>query len=131
LLGLLRITTVEGVKEGGVSAANIKHGGIFKDSIDGMEFVVKEIVKDMVILGSQDGKKQIVIEARRLGLKSFYLKRKRRRIMKQAMRLFFKDILFKTLTEWRSIFLALILICLQFYYLERYDYCSFDYMDYP
>ena len=43
-----------------VIAMNINQGEVFKNSADGMEFIVKRIVRDMVILESPDGKRQIL-----------------------------------------------------------------------
>ena len=41
---------------------DIKQGEIFKKYIDGVDFIVKEVVRDMVVLESQDGKRQILTE---------------------------------------------------------------------
>ena len=54
---------------------NIKEGDIFQSSIGSGDFVVKRIVNNMVILESQDGKKQILTGVDTLKLKSFYLKK--------------------------------------------------------
>ncbi len=54
---------------------DIKRGEIFEKTADGVDFLVKKIVRDMVVLESQDGKRQILTEASTLALKSFYLKR--------------------------------------------------------
>ena len=40
----------------------IKRGEIFKNFTDGVDFIVKEVVRDMVVLESQDGKRQILTE---------------------------------------------------------------------
>jgi len=40
----------------------IKRGEIFEKTTDGADFVVKKIVRDMVVLESQDGKRQILTE---------------------------------------------------------------------
>ena len=54
---------------------NIKEGDIFQSSIGSGDFIVKRIVNNMVILESQDGKRQILTGMDTLRLKSFYLKR--------------------------------------------------------
>ena len=54
---------------------DIKNGDMFRQASDGMDFVVKKIVKDMAVLESQDWKKQILTEVNTLKLKSFYLKK--------------------------------------------------------
>jgi hypothetical protein len=54
---------------------DIKNGDMFRQTSDGMDFVVKKIVKDMAVLESQDGKRQILTEVNTLKLKSFYLKK--------------------------------------------------------
>jgi hypothetical protein len=45
---------------------NVKQGEIFEHSTDGIDFVVKKIVKDMVILESLDGRRQILTGVRTL-----------------------------------------------------------------
>ena len=54
---------------------DIKNGDVFRQSSDGVDFVVKKIVKDMAVLESQDRKRQILTEVNILKLKSFYLKK--------------------------------------------------------
>ena len=54
---------------------DIKNGDMFRQASDGEDFVVKKIVKDMAVLESQDGKRQILTEVNTLKLKSFYLKK--------------------------------------------------------
>jgi len=54
---------------------NIKQGEIFKNSTDGVDFTVKKVVRDMVILESQDGKRQILTGVHTLTSKSSYLKK--------------------------------------------------------
>jgi hypothetical protein len=54
---------------------NIKEGDIFKSTIASGDFIVKRIVNNMVILESQDGKRQIITGVETLKLKSFYLKK--------------------------------------------------------
>ncbi len=51
---------------------DIKNGDMFRQAQWGMDFIVKKIVKDMAVLESQDGKKQILTEVNTLKLKSFY-----------------------------------------------------------
>jgi hypothetical protein len=38
----------------------IKQGEVFENSADGVDFIVKMIMRDMVVLESQDGKRQIL-----------------------------------------------------------------------
>ena len=54
---------------------SIKQGEIFQNSTDGVDFIVKKIVKDMVILETQDGKRQILAGVHTLTSTSFYLKK--------------------------------------------------------
>ena len=54
---------------------DIKVGDIFKSSSEEMAFAVKKIVNDTVVLESPDRKRQILIGANTLKLKSFYLKK--------------------------------------------------------
>ncbi len=56
----------------GETAMDIKVGDTFKNSWDGMDFAVKKIVNDMVVLQSQDGKRQILTGVRTLTSTSFY-----------------------------------------------------------
>ena len=39
---------------------NIKQGEVFENSTDGVDFIVTKVVRDMVVLESQDGKRQIM-----------------------------------------------------------------------
>ena len=39
---------------------DINQGEVFKSSLDGVKFRVKKILRDMVVLESQDGKRQIL-----------------------------------------------------------------------
>jgi len=52
----------------------IRERDVFRDSSDGVSFTVKKIVNNMVVLESQDGKRQILTGVDTLKLKSFYLK---------------------------------------------------------
>ena len=54
---------------------NIKEGNIFKSVLGSGDFIVKKIINKMVILESQDGKRQILTGVDTLKLKSFYLKK--------------------------------------------------------
>jgi hypothetical protein len=54
---------------------NIRQGEVFENSTDGVDFIVKKVVKDMVVLESQDGKRQILTGVRTLTSTSFYLKK--------------------------------------------------------
>jgi len=56
---------------------DIREGDVFRNSSDGVSFTVKKIVNDMVVLESQDGKRQILTGVDTLKLKSFYLKGER------------------------------------------------------
>ena len=39
---------------------DVNQGEVFKSSLDGVKFRVKKILRDMVVLESQDGKRQIL-----------------------------------------------------------------------
>ncbi len=54
---------------------NVKHGDVFKHSLDGMDFVVKKIINNIAVLESQNGMKQILTEVNTLELPSFYSKK--------------------------------------------------------
>ena len=56
------------------TAMNIKLGEIFRNSKDGVDFIVKKVVRDMVVLESHDGKRQILTGVHALTSTSFYLK---------------------------------------------------------
>jgi hypothetical protein len=55
-------------------AMNFKLGEIFRSSTDGVDFIVKKVVRDMVLLETRDGKRQILTGVRTLTSTSFYLK---------------------------------------------------------
>jgi hypothetical protein len=57
------------------TATESRQGEVFKDSMNGVDFLVKKIVGKMVVLESQDNKRQILTEGRTLTLTSFCLKR--------------------------------------------------------
>ena len=59
---------------------DVKNGDIFKHSSDGTDFVVKKIVKEMAVLESQGGRRQILTELNTLKLKSFYLKKENKEL---------------------------------------------------
>ena len=50
----------------------MKEGDIFESLLDGMEYVVKNIVNKMVVLQSRKGDKQIITGIETLKTKSFY-----------------------------------------------------------
>ena len=54
---------------------NITEGEVFRNTADGVDFIVKKIVNDMVVLQSQDGKRQILTGVHTLTSTSFYLKK--------------------------------------------------------
>ncbi len=54
---------------------NITEGEVFRKIDDGIDFIVKKIVKDMVVLRSQDGKRQILTGVSTLTSTPFYQKR--------------------------------------------------------
>ncbi len=54
---------------------DIKNGDIFRQAPDGMDFIVKKIVKNMAVLESKDKRTQILTEVNTLELKSFFLKK--------------------------------------------------------
>ena len=54
---------------------NITEGEVFRNTTDGVDFIVKKIVNDMVFLQSQDGKRQILTEVRTLTSTPFYQKK--------------------------------------------------------
>jgi hypothetical protein len=53
----------------------IKQGDTFKNSLDGVDFTVKEIVNNMVVLETQDGRRQILTGVETLNLNLFYLQK--------------------------------------------------------
>ena len=54
---------------------DIKVGDTYKSFLDMMDFSVKKIVNNWVVLESQDRKKQILTGVDTLRVKSFYLKK--------------------------------------------------------
>jgi hypothetical protein len=50
----------------------MKEGDIFKNLLDGVEYVVKRILNGMVVLQSRKGDRHIVTGAETLRMKSFY-----------------------------------------------------------
>ena len=59
---------------------DIKVGDTFKSSLDGLDFAVKKIVDNMVVLESPDRKKQILTGVNSLRLNSFYLKKENKEL---------------------------------------------------
>ena len=59
---------------------DIKVGDTFKNSSDGVDFAVKKIVDNMVVLESPDRKRQILTGVNTLKLKSFYLKKENKEL---------------------------------------------------
>jgi len=51
---------------------NIMEGDVFRNINGGVDFIVKKIVKDMVVLQSQDGKRQILTGVSTLTSTPFY-----------------------------------------------------------
>ena len=56
----------------------MKKGDIFESLLDGMEYVVKNIVNSMAVLQSRNGDRRILTEVETLRIKSFYLKKGKR-----------------------------------------------------
>ena len=54
---------------------NIKQGEIFKNSTDGVDFTARRVVRDKVILESQDEKRQILTGVHTLTSTSSYMKK--------------------------------------------------------
>jgi len=54
---------------------NITEGEVFRHMTDGVDFIVKKIVNDRVVLQSQDGKRQILTGVRTLASTPFYRKK--------------------------------------------------------
>ncbi len=52
-----------------------KKGDMFRSILDGAELIVKRIVYSMVVLESQDGKRQILTGIGTLNNKTFYRKK--------------------------------------------------------
>lgn len=59
---------------------DIKVGDTFKSFSDEMDFTVKKIVNNMVVLESPDRKKQILTGVNTLKLKSFYSKKENKEL---------------------------------------------------
>jgi hypothetical protein len=64
---------LEGRKE-----AYMKEGDIFENLLDGMEYVVKNLVNSMVVLRSSKGDRHIITEAETLKIKSFYREKEKK-----------------------------------------------------
>ncbi len=52
----------------------MKEGDIFENLLNGMEYVVKNMVNKMVVLQSKEGESQIITAIETLDTKSFYRK---------------------------------------------------------
>ncbi len=59
---------------------DIKVGDTFKHSLNGVDFTVKRIVNDMVILESRDRNNQILTGVNSLKLESSYLKKENKEL---------------------------------------------------
>ena len=55
---------------------NITEGEVFRNTTDGVDFIVKKIVNGTVVLQSQDGKRQILTGVHTLTSTPFYQKRR-------------------------------------------------------
>ena len=53
---------------------NIKNGELFRNTASGTDFVVKRIVRNMVVLESQDGERQVLTQVHTLTATPFYLR---------------------------------------------------------
>jgi hypothetical protein len=53
----------------------VKEGDIYKSLLSGEEYIIKKLVKRMVVLESQNGKKQILTDVDNLKIKSFYVRK--------------------------------------------------------
>ncbi len=51
-----------------------KEGDKFKNTLDGVEFILRKIVNRMALLESEDGKRQILTELQNLKMNCFYQK---------------------------------------------------------
>jgi len=49
-------------------------GDIFKNLLNGSEYIVKKVINKMAVLESKDGKSQILTGIENLGIKTFYQK---------------------------------------------------------
>jgi len=56
----------------------MKEGDIFENLLDGMEYVVKNIVNSMAVLQSRNGDKRILTEVETLRIKSFYQEKEKK-----------------------------------------------------
>ncbi len=53
----------------------IKEGDIYKSLLSDEEYIIKKLVKHIVVLESQNGKKQIFTEVDNLKIRSFYIRK--------------------------------------------------------
>ena len=56
----------------------MKEGDIFERLLDGMEYVVKNIVNSMAVLQSRNGDRRILTEVETLRIKSFYREKEKK-----------------------------------------------------
>ena len=56
----------------------MKEGDIFESLLDGMDYVVRNIVNSMVVPQSRNGDRRILTEVETLRIKSFYLKKEKK-----------------------------------------------------
>lgn len=54
---------------------NIREGEVFKNTTAGVDFIVKKIVNDMVVLQSRDGEREILTGVSTLTSTPFYERR--------------------------------------------------------
>ena len=62
------------------TATDIQVGDTFRSFSDKLDFTVKKIVNNMVVLESPDGKKQILTGVNTLELRSFYLRKENKEL---------------------------------------------------
>jgi hypothetical protein len=53
-------------------------GDVFESLLDGMEYIVKDIVNKMVVLKSRKGGREILTEVETLKIKSFYREKEKK-----------------------------------------------------
>ncbi len=54
---------------------NIREGEVFNNTTDEVDFTVRKIMNDMVVLESQDGERQILTGVQTLTSRQFFLKK--------------------------------------------------------
>ena len=65
---------------------NIREREKFSNTTDGVDFTIKKILNDMVVLESQDGERQILTGVQTLTSRQFFLKRIEEKIVNQDVR---------------------------------------------